>query len=263
MNGVALVTDGFDLTSCGVTDGGNFALQRVATLGALEERLADLSTRVVLYDAGLRIMSRPVILDHLEQHGVHLVLRIDLRRCPMLELAKLCARLPRAMVVLKSAPSQLSQLLFALLSGHECDPGPVAWTFGGIATHDDQVARILFGSLALGDHRATVDQLSTELGIGKRALQNRLQRVGLQPHRLLLWGQVFWAAWRMSVCNHSSKRAAADGGFSTSSSMAASLRSILDASPRTLAKPLAIQQLIEQLSGELDSSVMRAAHSLS
>ena len=114
-------------------------------------------------------------------------------------------------VVLKSAPSQLSQLFVALLSRHECDPGPVVWNFKGIATHDDQVARIFFSSLALGQHRATVDELSTELGVGIRVLE--------------------FECWKASV------------GFSTASSMAASLRSILHASPRTLTNPLAFQQL--------------------
>lgn len=79
MNGVALLTDGFDLTSRSVTDFGNLALRQVATVGTLEEPLADLSTRVVL----------------------------------------------------ESAPSQLSLLFVALLSRHECDPGPVVWNFGG------------------------------------------------------------------------------------------------------------------------------------
>ena len=120
MNGVALLTDGFDLTSRSVTDFGNLALRQVATVGTLEEPLADLSTRVVL----------------------------------------------------ESAPSQLSQLFVALLSRHECDPGPVVWNFKGIATHDDQVARIFFSSLALGQHRATVDELSTELGVGIRVLES-------------------------------------------------------------------------------------------
>ena len=159
MNGVALLTDGFDLTSRSVTDFGNLALRQVATVGTLEEPLADLSTRVVL----------------------------------------------------ESAPSQLSQLFVALLSRHECDPGPVVWNFKGIATHDDQVARILFSSLALGQHRATVDELSTELSVEIRVLE--------------------FECWKASV------------GFSTASSMAASLRSILHVSPRTLANPLAFQQL--------------------
>ena len=159
MNGVAMLTDGFELTSRGVNECSNLALRQVATLGTLEERLPDLSTRVVL----------------------------------------------------ESAPSQLSQLFVALLSGHECDPGSVVWNFGAIATHDDQVARIRFHSLALGQHRATVDELSTELGVEIRVLE--------------------FECWKASV------------GFSTASSMAASLRSILHASPRTLTNPLAFQQL--------------------
>lgn len=162
-------------------------LRRVSTLSALEKELSDLSLRFVLVDSGLRLMSRPTLLERLEHSGVQLVLRLEVQRCPMQELASICARLPRTVMVLKSSTSHFSEVVASLLSHREYDPGPIAWAFGRIAVRDDDLARILLASLALGRRRATVDELSAELGIGKRALQSRLNGVGFPPHRFLVW----------------------------------------------------------------------------
>jgi hypothetical protein len=211
------------------------------------------SVEALVCGAGMGLLEQRNLVERIDDCAITLVFRLPLTEVAVAELVALARRLPNVRVSLRvsSAEADFASELLTLVGEPDC--GPIGLVLGRIADLlPGQAHRLLVAALILGRSRVGVKTYAATCGVSLRSVQASLQRLGLPcPHRMLLWGQAFWMAWRMNRHGLTSKQAAIIGGFGSASTMAASLRPVIIDAPARLANSGGVAGLAERFENEL------------
>jgi hypothetical protein len=135
----------------------------------------------------------------------------------------------------------------------ERDAGPVGTLLPLLASciRPDALP-LLVHSLVAGRTRTSVQAFAAGLGMAPRTLEALHSKHRLpSPKRMLVWGLVFWAAWRRDRWGLSAGAAASAMGFQRSSELAACLRPVLSGDLDACRSLHAWEQLLESFDIEL------------
>ncbi len=222
-----------------------------SSIASLEQRVTAGGVRAVVYEPGLGLTARPRVLATIEEEGIRLVVRMDLGTSQYAELVPLVSRITWTTVSIRAnaspRPLSISEVV-------EAEPGPLALILARleeplINSHQFHFA---IGAIALGSRRHSVRSFAGAYGLGQRSLQLMFQRLRMPtPHRMLIWGQALWTAWRVSVGRLSCKQAALRGGFDCTSAMSASLRDVMPVTPRRFREQGHFERLVDSFVCEL------------
>ena len=193
------------------------------------------------------------LLNQIETSGIRLILRLDPTTASIRTLISLSSRFPGMSVSLRS-PVRGTRTVGSLLELLSYpDGGPVAPVVSRLREGlSEEAAVLLVAALVLGRTRVDGGVYAAVCGMAPRTCQITLKRLGLPcPHRLLKWGQTFWAAWRMQQWRMTCKGAAAAGGFSRASEMAVALRPTMLMTPSEFASRGSWGALFDRYSVEL------------
>jgi hypothetical protein len=213
------------------------------------------SLEAIVCGPGFGVCNRSRTLETIDQHAIILVFRLALTEDDLVEFVALVRELPHIRMSLRTAASDDCFIpdLAAVLC--ERDEGPIGVTVSRIAGKlSVDAQRLVVAALAVGRTRVDVATYARICGSAPRSIQRATQRAGLpSPHRLLLWGQALWMAWRMERAKMSCKQAAVAGGFGTASSLAATLRPVTRTTPTSANRSGGFGQLLLRFEEELES----------
>jgi hypothetical protein len=216
------------------------AFRSCGSVALLRTRLNP-NVEAVVCEPGLGLIEEPHVLEMIDTYGIKLIMRCYLTHATAIELAALSQMLSNFRVSLRMPAANVDATRDLITVMDEPDGGPVGLLTKRIANSVVSIQgaglRLVVAALVLGRDRTSVQTYAVTCGLAARSLQAGLQHVGLpSPHRLLAWGQACWMAWRMERYGWNSKQAAAAGGFSSSSRMAAALTAVTGKSPGALAR---------------------------
>lgn len=206
----------------------------------------------IIYEPGFGLVNHPHLLRDIELCGIRLLARLRLTATTVSELRAITRRAPRIGVSLRNRTVRDDAIaVYQAIS--DPDGGPVGFVLDHVCDLlSDDALLFVAASLILGRTRSDGSAYAHACGSASRTCQAALTRLGLpSPHRLLLWGQAFWAVWRMHNWDFTCKQAALAGGFGRASAMSVALRPVLGVAPSQLVRAGAMANLASRFLQEL------------